>query len=183
MVPVSFTEEEFISSLKEQGFIVERVEEPQMSEAEIAVMKEKGIADKNVTGRSTFKISKPMRTPAALAGSGYVPANNTVFATYTVVQGFNYFVSLDPYGIEMVGSSKYSYVEKSKSATIISGGLGAQWYVTGQFYYSESYSISLSAGWSIFGGSIGGSVGGSSNYNYWYPAFQQTDTYYFPDAV
>lgn len=171
MAEVSFTEEEFINSLEEQGFTVEKVNIPMPSEA---VKKLKQLYSTSAVQSTEYYVRKNVSAPAAPAGPGYVPAYHTLITSYTVVQGFRYFVSIRPFGIEMKpGYSKYTVANQGAHEQHITlGGQGVSYSTTVQFSYSDSYSVSVNAGW--FAGS------GATTYTYYYEAYTENSSFNWP---
>lgn len=146
---VSLPEEEFVACLEDQGFIVTKLPQTRSSNA------------------SNYKIQKRMNYPNARAGTGTIDAYNTIFANYKTVQGFNYFIKIYEPGVELGSGSgnKYYFNKWGSAYNYINGQQGIEWSVSGQFYCSDSYGISLAYGWKGFSGS----VGGTTSYNYYYP--------------
>lgn len=175
LMSVNFTKKDFVDSLIEQGFEVREVEMPNeiMKEYTSHFEKQKSVPQR-VTQATRFAIQIPVRSvPAAPSGTGTVPnAYNMIYTDYVTVGGFNYFVKVYEGSITILGASQYTFTKFGQSWSLINGDQGITFTTTGQFSYSYSAGLSVSAGW------VG--VSGSTGYTYYYSSVCETSTYNWP---
>lgn len=166
-VEVSFTLDEFISSLNAQGFEVEIVEQSQNQTRSAA------------TTRSTvMKITRALPSYMVSPTGGPIAGQAYLFAEYeeNTLSGITYrhFTAHQGHGIELFDSS-YTYNAHYSEYQFVNGNTGVKWNGSGQFEYETSHAVSAGFGW------VGASVGSSTIYRS--PAHSWAFSFQFPQAV
>lgn len=166
-VMVSFTLDEFISSLEQQGFEVEILDR---TISRSLLLNQRKATQIKITRDLPSNMKNPLG--GRIPGKGYLIANYEEENITGIA--YPYFVSVIGYGIEL-SRSAYAYEDHYKDCSFYNGNFSVEWHGSGQFSYTTSSSIGVGFEWFSY------STGDS--YIYRSPAYGWEFSYDFPQPV